>query len=188
MSSTAQSRQLSAYATEYGTFIGLAWIVVFALFIVGLRTWAAFPLFLGTLLFICLPVLPCYFAWRWRKRTGEAAIGYGRAFFFCLLMMMYTCLLTAAVEFVYFRWMDHGAVMASLDAFISSPDLRAAYQQLGMSQQLDQLDDALTQVKSWSVSDLVVSLLNQNIFISIINCILAACFAVKRVRINENEK
>ena len=185
MASTAQSRQLSAYATEYGTFIGLAWIVVFALFICGLRSWAALPLFLGTLLFICLPVLPCYFAWRWRKRSGETAVGYGRAFFFCLLMMMYTCLLTAAVEFVYFRWMDHGAVTASLETFICSPELRAAYQQLGMSQQLDQLDEALTQLKSWSVSDLVVSLLNQNIFISIINCILAAFFGMKKVKNEE---
>lgn len=182
MNANAAARtQMSAYATEYGTFIGLCWVADFFLFVWGLRTLAPLPLLAATLLIVCLPVLPCLFARRYSKQLPEdVSVGYGRAFFFCVLMMMYTCLLTAAVEFVYLRWMDHGAILSSLSGMLSSADVQMTYRQMGMTEQLRTLEDALDTVAAFSVSDIVVSLLNQNIFISLLTCLLAACFGVKR--------
>ena len=172
--------QMGPYATEYGTFIGLCWVADFFLFVWGLRTLSPLPLLLATLLLVCLPVLPCLFVRRYRNRLPEgASMGYGRAFFFCVLMMMYTCLLTAAVEFAYLRWMDQGAIVASLSAMLQSGDVQMAYRQMGMADQLQALEEALDTVAAFSVSDIVVSLLNQNIFISLLNCFLAACFGIK---------
>lgn len=179
--------QMSAYATEYGTFIGLCWVADFFLFVWGMRTLAPLPLLVASLLLVCLPVLPCLFAHRYRDQLpAEASLGYGRAFFFCVLMMMYTCLLTAAVEFVYLRWMDHGAIIGSLSSMLQSADVQMAYRQMGMMDQLRTLEDALDTVAAFSVSDIVVSLLNQNIFISLLTCLLAACFGVKRPQAHQN--
>lgn len=174
------SKTLSGYAAEYGTFVGAAWCIDFLLIMWGFTGQGALLMLLALLLFVLLPVFPCYFARRMRRHVpANVGIGYGRAFMFCVLMMMYTCLLTAAVEYVYLRFVDQGQMLDTLTAIISSPQSQTLYRQVGMEATLQQTENALAALSAMRVSDIVVTLMNQNIFISLLTAMLAACFCTK---------
>ena len=174
------SKTFSGYAAEYGTCIGVVWCVDFLLIAGGFTSQAGGIMLLGLLCMVLLPVLPCYFAHRLKRHvaTGEG-LSFGRAFVFCLLMMMYTCLLTAAVEYAYLRFVDKGQLLDTLTAIISAPEAQVAYRQLGMTDMLRQTEEVLDTLRQMKVSDIVVALMNQNIFIAIINSLIAACFGIK---------
>lgn len=174
------SKAFSGYAAEYGTCIGVLWCVDFLLITWGFKSQVAGAMLVGLLCMVLLPVLPCYFAHRMKRHLpAEAGMGYGRAFMFCVLMMMYTCLLTAAVEYAYLRFWDKGQLLSTLTAIVTAPDAQAAYRQLGMEDMLRQTEEALDTLRQMRVSDMVVALMNQNIFIALINSFLAACFGMK---------
>ena len=174
-------RLQSGYATEYGTFIGLSWIAVFALYIAGVRTTSGTLMTLGMLAFCILPVLPFYFARRFKQQIpDDVHIGFGRAYWFSLMMLVYASLLTAAGEFVYFKWMDNGALLQALANMIDTPLAKQTYQQMGMMDTLKMMKEVLKDLSALTAFDIAVSLFNQNIMLSLILALPTALFARKQ--------
>lgn len=176
-------RLQSGYATEYGTFVGLSWIVVFALYIGGVRTMSGTMMTMGMLLFCALPVFPFYFARRFRQQVPESVpIGYGRAYWFSLMMLVYASLLTAAAVFAYFKWMDNGALMQALGDMVDSPAAKRTYQDLGMGDTLKMMKDILKDLSGVTSFDIAVSLFNQNVMFSFFLALFTALFAKKNAQ------
>mgnify|MGYP002622701618 CR=1 FL=1 len=173
-------RLQSAFATEYGTFLGVAWLVCFALYVGGLRTANAFLLLLAMLVLIALPALAFYLAHRYKQKLPEnTKIGFPKAYWFAASMFIYATLLTGAGEFFYFKMMDHGALIGTFYDLMDDPSTLQTYRQIGMENSLTFLRDTLDQLAALSPLEMVLALFNQNIFISLILAIPTAYFARK---------
>lgn len=173
-------RQQSGYATEYGTFVGLSWILVFALYVMGMRLQNSTLMTTGMLTFCALPAVAFYFAHRFRQQLlDETTIGYGRAYWFCLMMLVYASLLTAAAVYAYFKWMDNGALMQVMRDTIESPMAKRTYSDLGMDDTLTMMKEVLKDLSGVSPFDIAVALFNQNIVFSFILALPTALFAKK---------
>ena len=171
-------RLFSGYATEYGTFVGMAWVLVFALYISGMRSMNPLTLFVAMMLFISLPAVPFYFAHRLKQQMGsDTHIGYGRAYWFAAMMFMYATLLSGACEYIYFRYMDHGAVVQAFSNLFNDPTAIQTYQQLGMSESLKTLQETVALLAHQSPLELTLTIFNQNIFTSLILAFPTALFA-----------
>ena len=174
-------RQQSGYATEYGTFVGVSWILVFALYVTGMRTASGVLMTVGMLAFCMLPAVPFYFARRFKQQLPEeTTIGYGRAYWFSLMMLVYASLLSAAAIYAYFKWMDHGALMQVLYNTIESPLAQQTYSDLGMTDTLKMMKEVLKDLSGVSPFDIAVALFNQNIMFSFILALPTALFARKQ--------
>ena len=92
-------------------------------------------MFVSCILFLSLPLFGFYLARRFKQQMpDDVSIGYGRAYWFCLSMMLYACLLTGVAELVYFKFLDHGAVFDSFYGLMNDPATKATYQQMGMKE------------------------------------------------------
>ena len=171
-------RLFSAYATEYGTFLGLAWVLVFVLYISSFRTMHPLLMLLSCLLFVSLPLFGFYLARRFKQQMPEdVPIGYGRAYWFSLSMMLYACLLTGVAELVYFKYLDHGAVFNAFYDLLNTSGTEQTYKQMGMKEAWASLKESLDMVSSLSAVDLCLSLFNQNFLFSLILAVPTAFFA-----------
>lgn len=176
-----------AYAMEYGTFLGCAWIIVFALYIAGLRTLNALPLVLGMLTFVSLPAASIYFALRFKRTdTCEDGISLRRAIFFSLMMHLYASLLTSIAALLYFQLMDNGAVLNSMYSVVDSPYAVSVYREAGMENVLEMGRSNLDALSQLTPVEIAFALFNQNIMVSIILSILTGFIAQKKNYSNRN--
>lgn len=172
------NKYFSGYAMEYGTWAGVSWVVVFALYVGGLRAQSALLLMLAFVALLSLPMLAITLARRFRQTLGEDELfGFGRAYLWSLATLMYACLLTAAAEWAYFSFLDQGALLAQFESMISSPDLARSYEMMGMGQPLDEAKATLDLFRSLSPTDITLILLNQNICVAMLLAIPMALFA-----------
>ena len=171
-------RLYSSYATEYGTFVGMAWVLVFALYVCGMRSMNPLTLFVAMMLFISLPAVPMYFANRLKQQMGsDTVIGYGRAYWFAAMMFMYACLLSGGCEYVYFRYMDHGALVQAFRDLLTDPNATQTYIQMGMGDTLKMMEETVDALALLSPLELTLTIFNQNIFISLVLAFFVALFA-----------
>lgn len=173
-------KYFSGYAMEYGTCLGLAWIVVFALYVSGLRTMNPLLLLLAFFACACLPVLAFLLAHRFKLQLPEeSSLGFGRAYLWCMVTLVYASLLTGAAEWLYFAQMDKGVLFAQFRSFIE--DSRVNYVGMGLTKaDMVAMIDA---VQGMSPRELVLSLLNQNVFLSLFLAFPMAFFARKSKRV-----
>ena len=178
-------RLFSAYATEYGTFLGLVWVLVFILYILSFRTLHPLLMLLSCMLFVALPLFGFYLARRFKQQMpSDVPIGYGRAYWFSLSMMLYACLLTGVAELVYFKYMDHGVVFSTFYDLLNAPGTEETYKQMGMNDAWTSLKESLDMVSSLSAVDLCLSLFNQNFLLSLFLAIPTAFFAKRQINKN----
>lgn len=169
-------KYFSGYAMEYGTCLGLAWIAVFALYVGGLRTMNPLLLLIAILAWACLPVLAFMLAHRFKLQLPkESSLGFGRAYLWCMVTLVYASLLTGAAEWFYFAQMDKGVLFAQLRSFFE--DSRVNYVGMGLTQA--EMVAMIDSVQGLTPRELVLSLLNQNVFLSLFLAFPMAFFARK---------
>ena len=173
-------RLQSGYSTEYGTFVGLSWIAVFALYIAGVRTTSGLLMTLGMFCFCALPAIPFYFARRFRQQLPEdTTVGFGRAYWFCLMMLVSASLLTAAAVYAYFKWVDHGALLQAVGNIVDNPLTKQTYIDMGMGDTLKMMKEILKDLSSLTAFDIAVAIFNQNFMFSLLLALPTAMFAKK---------
>jgi hypothetical protein len=121
-------KQFRAFATQYGTIIGLIWTVSFACYIGGLT----YPL-LSTISFIfgiSSPFIAFFLIRKFRNTNCEGVLSYGRAYWMSLLIFFYAALFTAMAQFIYFRFIDNGYVVSAYEHLLSLPEIKTSMAQL----------------------------------------------------------
>lgn len=172
------NKYFSGYAMEYGTWVGVSWVAVFALYVGGLRSQSVLMLMLAFVALLSLPVLTISLARRFRQTLAEdEQFGFGRAYLWSLVTLMYACLLTAAAEWAYFSFLDRGALLALFESMLNSPDMARSYEMMGMGQPLEEAKATLDLFRSLSPIDITLILLNQNIFVAMLLALPMALFA-----------
>lgn len=170
------------YAMEYGTFLGIAWLVDFIFLTKGIDNKPALLLF-GCGLFLFLPFLTCYLAFRFKQHqpVGEHKT-LGCAAYFAVMMFVFAELITFIGEYAYFAYIDHGHIMATFQSMLEDPVIVAEYQKMGMTDFLSTARLQLEQMSVLSPADLAASLLGSNILSSFILFIPTWIIAAKRAK------
>ena len=176
-------RMAKSFAGEYGVFLGISWSITFCLMAYGMAHISTIPMLAGIFLYFLLPVIACYLSWRFKQHLPYGDnVSYPIAFMFVFLMFTNSCLITAAVEFCYFKFIDQGLLLATLKEITTSPEIAGQYRQMGMSQILDSMNQSLDLLAGMSPFDLVIYLFSNNLLTSLILCLPTAYIAHRKSR------
>lgn len=167
-------KQARNQAGTYGFVIGSLWIASFGCYMAGLTT----P-FLSHLCIILGLFSPFVAAMLIRKYKHSVAIlNFWKTWWMALLIFMYATLLTAAGQYVYFRFIDNGRMLNAYTTLFESPEYQELLQQAtpnGEGKEI--LSQALELMGSMTPIELTFELMFSNLilgfFLSIITALLA---------------
>ncbi len=103
-------------AMNMGAVVGIYYIGKFCLFPLSLHSTLAAMLFLGLTLMV--PFLVYRLVRLYRDRYLNGSIEFARALAFVLLIMGFGSLLAAAAHYIYFAYIDGGAMVSALEESI----------------------------------------------------------------------
>lgn len=162
---TDKKPTLQESAMRYGTLMGIFWTLKFVLFPAGMGMPVLLMAFF--LLTLIVPVAGFFFVRQYRDRECEGVLNFSRAFLFTSFMYMFAALFTAVAHYIYFRYIDHGMIIATYQDMLTTMDQVATD---GMKESIDQFQQALDTIATLSPLEITVQLLTQNIF----NCTMLA--------------
>lgn len=179
--SIEEYKRRKAFALEYGTLLGISWIVVFAAYVCGIRTMNPLLMLACYMGFAVLLFLPFYFVLRFKNKHTDACqpITYGQALHFTILMFSYAIVLTGLAEYIYFAFIDNGAVFDSLLSFINNPEFDKTLNELSMQDMKQMMADNIETMRSVSPLDLTFSLMHLNVTTSLVLMFIVAAVMKK---------
>lgn len=167
-----------SFATEYGTFLGIEWSIVFVSFVMAITQESLIGPFACMFLFGLAPIFALYFAWRFKQKldVGEQ-FSYGIAWIFSAFMFLYASLLSGVVEFVYFQYLDEGQLFGAFQKALNMPEMVEQYKAMGCEELLETTRMQLGELEMLSPLDLTLNIFGNNIFFSFILSFLVAVVA-----------
>lgn len=179
-------------AMNFGAVVGLYYIGKFCLFPLSLHSTMAALLFLG--LTLVVPVLMFRLVKRYRDHYCGGVIDFYRAFSFAMLTMGCGSLLAAAAHYVYFAFIDGGAMVGALVQSIEqlqSVDLSSiegadAESIAHFNQYIELMQVTAEQVQAMSPIDITVGMLSNNISWSVILSLPIALIVKKQKQTIQN--
>ncbi len=148
---------------RYGTAMGILWAFKFTLFPLGLTIPFLHLVFL--VLTLGVPVIGYLFARRYRDLECGGSISFSRAFLFTTTMYMFAIILTAAVHYLYFRFIDGGFIydtwMGLWQAVKETPEA-------ALIPNTDQYDQALEMMGAMTPLEVTFQLMSNNVFWSLL--------------------
>ena len=150
--------QLKAFARQDAMILAAMWTVSF------LCVTMAGAGALGNLLAIATPFLVGWRLIKFRDNVLGGSISFRRAFAFSLHMFIYASLVFALVQFVYFRFIDHGSFAGMIGA--SMRLLAPMYKESGISQQ--QITQSISLVNMLTPVQWAFMFMMQNMLIGVI--------------------
>ena len=123
--------QFKAFARQDGFFLGCLWIFTLGC-LVGSVTQP--ELQIGFVAGAMTTPFAAYFMFRhYRDRILRGVITFKRAFAFNAFMVAYAAIIIAAATFVYFYFIDGGALLGHLQSTLNTPEMKQAIEQTGMN-------------------------------------------------------
>ena len=161
-------------AMNFGAVVGVYYIVKFCLFPLSLHSTMAALLFLG--LTLVVPVLIYRLAKRFRDQYCGGLIDFTRAFAFTMLTMSCGSLLASVAHYVYFAFIDGGAMAGALVQSIEQlqgVDFGAleganADSIAQFNQYIEFMQQTVEQIRAMSPIDITIGMLSNNVSWSVI--------------------
>ncbi len=150
--------QVKAFARQYGLFMAGLWIASF----LSIMLMPGTPL--GNLLALATPFLMGYLLIRFRNYALNGEISFRRGLALSVYTFFYASLIFAVFQYVYFRYLDNGAMMNML--LSSMKMLEPVYTANGMSKH--ELDMGLAAIQQLSPIELAFVFLMQNLFFGVL--------------------
>jgi hypothetical protein len=174
-------KKRKSFALEYGTLLGASWVVVFVAYIIGIRTFNPLIMMLCYGGLFAIALLPFILAYRYKKKhtLPEESITYGEGMHFCILMFSYAILLTGIAEYIYFAFIDNGAIVSALSSYFTNPEMIQALNDLNMNDMKDMMMENINALSAISPFDITLSLAQINITISIFMIFIVAAIMKK---------
>lgn len=156
-----------------GTLLGVFWILMSAIYMMGLNTPILSYLFL--VMFVASPFYAGYMAVNYRKRECNNSMTFVKAWLFLIIMYICASLLSAIVQYLYLVYIDNGylfgVIQEQLDFLLKEPTID------------DITKEALKQVSEiWNnttAKDIVVQILSSNVMLTGIIAPITALFVKK---------
>ena len=174
-------KMAQSFAIEYGTFLGIAWLITFGFVVGGLVSGNLLAMLAGFASFGLSCLVPFYLAWRFKQHleNGEQ-VARLVAWSFAFLMFTYACMLAAAGHLVYFTYLDHGQLMQVFHTTLFSPEAEAQYKAIGASDMLATARDQFAMMQSLTPMQITLALFENNIFVSLLLTIPVAFVARRK--------
>ena len=161
-------------AMNFGAVVGLYYIVKFCLFPLSLHSTMAAFLFLG--LTLVVPFLVFLLVKRYRDQYCNGRLEFVRAWAFVVLVMGFGSLLASAAHYVYFAYIDGGAMVGALVQSIEQlqgvdlstledADAEAVAQ---FGQYIEMMEQAVVQLQGMSPIEITMGMLSNNFSWSIV--------------------
>lgn len=115
-----KAKQFRAFSAQYGTIVGLFWILSFSCYIIGLEIpmVANFSFLFG----LCSIGVAGYLVRHFRREVFD--FKFLLSWRMSLLIFTYASLLLAAAQFIYFRYIDNGMLANTYEALLQQPETR----------------------------------------------------------------
>lgn len=164
-----------AYAGQYGAWVGALWIASFCCYMGGLsQPWLAnIGLFIGFFSLIFTGILLRGF------RRSVAPLSFLRAWWMGWLCFLYASLLTAAVQYVYFRFVDNGRLINAYTTLFEQPENRQLLAAMMPGEDADMaIGQVLELLGSLSPIEITVEWMIYNIFLGFILAVPVALIGI----------
>ncbi len=170
---------LRKFVMEYGSILGLCWVVVFTSYVAAFRMQNAFFMLTGLCGLLALLLLEFFFGIRIKKRSLQLNLRLSPLFTYMnvLSMFMYACLLSGCMEYIYFAYIDKGQLIDSILSMVTTAEIETLYRQMGMSESHQQITDMIQELSLLTPFDKTMMLFNQNFFFTLIISIPVAAVA-----------
>lgn len=146
--------QLKAFARQDGFLLFLLWIASFALIVHDpASSW-------GSLLAMATPFFVGWLLVKFRDYALQGVISFRRALAFSVFTFFYASMLFAVAQYVYFRFLDNGALVSMLLSSIKA--LEPFYRAQGVS--VEGLRQSITMISDLSPVEIAFIFMMQNIF------------------------
>ncbi|MCD7898311.1 MAG: DUF4199 domain-containing protein [Bacteroides sp.] len=165
---------IQRFAMHFGTYMGILWIVKFAFFPLGFSNPLLMFLFVG--LTVAVPFVAFRFAKIFRDKFCGGTIGFLQSWVFLIFMFMFASLLTAVAHYIYFRYLDNGFIIETYASMVNNFPKEIQ----GMEVYINQLQEAMEQVKSLTPIQITIQLLSNNVVNCSILSLIIALFVMKK--------
>ncbi len=156
--------QVKAYARQDGLILSLVWLA--SMWLVIQRPESSW----GSLLMLCTPF---YIAWRlktFRDKILDGLISFRRAFCFSCYIFLYSSIVFALGQYLYFRFLDNGKFLSLFRQ--AAAMLKTLYEQNNMS--VENIDMGEKVLEMMSPMQLVLYFMMQNLMIGAVLSLLLA--------------
>lgn len=165
MDNTFDYHKARTYASQYGAIVGLCWIFSFLSYMGGLTTpfLADIGLVLGIAsVFVAGNIIRFY-------HNARQALTFGRAWWMAITLYLCATLLTAAVQYVYFKYMDHGTLAQTYEQLLTAPEYQELLQQMmPQATEGNMIQDMIDLLYSITPIQMTFQLMVYNLFLSLI--------------------
>lgn len=146
--------QLKAFARQDGFLLFLLWIASFAIIINNpASAW-------GSLLAMATPFFVGWLLIKFRNYALKGVISFRRALAYSVFTFFYASMLFAVAQYVYFRFLDNGALISMLISSIKT--LEPIYQAQGVS--IEGLKQSINMIGEMTPVEIAFIFMMQNIF------------------------
>ena len=118
-----------------------------------------------------------YYARTYRNQVCGGSISFPHAWVFTVFMYMFASLLTAAAHYVYFRFLDHGYVVNTVEAMV---DAVAQSNLPGMESYISTYREALEATRNISPIEIAMQMVSSNVTWGALLALPTALFVMKR--------
>lgn len=167
---------MNKYAMQYGSYMGIFWIVKFAFFPLGLTI--PFLEFFFLILTILVPFVGYYLTRIYRDKVCGGGISFGHAWVFTAFMYMFAALLTSVGHYLYFRFIDNGFVASVYLEMIKQLEKS---QSAGLGDSLKQIEETIKILGNLRPIEIIMQLLSQNVIYGAFIALPIAFFVKKKV-------
>lgn len=161
---------------QYGSYMGIFWIVKFAFFPLGLTI--PFLEFFFLILTILVPFVGYYLTRIYRDKVCGGGISFGHAWVFTAFMYMFAALLTSVGHYLYFRFIDNGFVASVYLEMIKQLEKS---QSAGLGDSLKQIEETIKILGNLRPIEIIMQLLSQNVIYGAFIALPIAFFVKKKV-------
>lgn len=168
--------QLKAFARQDGFFLSLIWIASFA-FIV-----AAPGSLMGNLLAFATPFFVGWRLCKFRDYALDGVISMRRGLAYSFYTFVYASLVFALVQFVYFRFLDHGRFFSMLSESMNV--IGPVYEKYGISTQ--EMKQTMDMMGSMSPIQWAFTFMMQNFVVGFFLSIPIAAICARKTNIIRN--
>ncbi|MCR5680742.1 MAG: DUF4199 domain-containing protein [Prevotella sp.] len=171
--------QLKAFARVDGLWMGLLWVSSFVCYLLGLSS-PGLGL-VAMILAIVTPFLAFRRLKRYRDEVADGVLSFMRGWGYVVLLFMYGSLILAAVQFVYFAFIDKGFFANAFANMMADTQTNAAIADMGLT---DMVKQGIEGLRSMRPIDLVLNILTSNLFLGVLMAVPIAAVA-KRKRLEK---
>ena len=157
------------FSIEYGTFLGIIWLITFGAFVKGMTDMNLLVLIFAMMMMVITLFAPFYFAWRYKQHLKPGKqVSISMAWMFAAFMFLYASLLTGAGEFLYFSFLDKGQLIETFQQVLNAPETAAQHKAIGTIDMLEQGKQQLQIIAELTPMEIAANLFANNIFVSLI--------------------